>query len=119
MLTKGIEVMKYIRASAGRAGISVVFEDTNQPRHDGSTIYLPRITRSTTELELKQLMASTDHEVAHDRFSSFKVLKSKDANPKGILMFVWNFLEDSRINYIEAVEYTGFRENWEIGRAHV
>ena len=113
MLTRGIEVTRYIRASAGRAGLSVVFEDVNQPRHDGSTIYLPRITRSTTELELKQLMASTDHEVAHDRFSSFKVLKAKDANPKGILMFVWNFLEDSRINHIEAKEYRGFRENWD------
>ena len=55
MLTKGIEVMKYIRASAGRAGISVVLEDANQPRHDGKTIYLPRIVITTTELELKQI----------------------------------------------------------------
>lgn len=113
MLTKGIEVMKYIRASAGRAGIHVVFEDHNQPRHDGNTIFLPRITITTTELELKQLMASTDHEVAHDRYSSFDVLKSKEVNPKSLLMFVWNFLEDSRINYIEAKEYRGFKENWD------
>ena len=113
MLTKGIEVMKYIRASAGRAGISIVFEDANQPRHDGKTIYLPRIITTTTDLELKQLMASTDHEVAHDRFSSFDVLKKKELHPQGMLMFVWNFLEDSRINYIEAVEYRGFKENWD------
>ena len=113
MLTKGIEVMRYIRASAGRAGISVVFEDTNQPRHDGKTIFLPRIVTTTTELELKQLMASTDHEVAHDRYSSFKVLKKKELHPQGMLMFVWNFLEDSRINHIEAKEYRGFRENWD------
>jgi len=113
MLTKGIEVMKYIRASAGRAGISVVFEDANQPRHDGKTIFLPRIVTSTTDLELKQLMASTDHEVAHDRYSSFDILKKKELDPQGILMFVWNFLEDSRINYIEAMEYRGFRENWD------
>jgi cobalamin biosynthesis protein CobT len=113
MLTKGIEVMKYIRASAGRSGISVVFEDANQPRHDGKTIYLPRIVASTTELQLKQLMASTDHEVAHDRYSSFEVLQKKKLDPQGILMFVWNFLEDSRINYIEAKEYRGFKENWD------
>lgn len=113
MLTKAIEVQKYIRASAGRAGISIVFEDANEPRHDGKTIYLPRITHKTTNLELQQLMASVDHEVAHDRFSSFEVLKSKDLNPKGILMFVWNFMEDSRINVIEAKEYQGFRENWD------
>jgi cobaltochelatase CobT len=113
MLTKAIEVQKYIRASAGRAGISIVFEDANEPRHDGKTIYLPRITHKTTDIELQQLMASVDHEVAHDRFSSFDVLKSKDLNPKGILMFVWNFMEDSRINIIEAKEYQGFRENWD------
>ena len=105
--------MKYIRASAGRAGISVVFEDANQPRHDGKTIYLPRITAATTDLQLKQLMASTDHEVAHDRYSSFDLLKEKKLDPQSMVMFVWNFLEDSRINHIEAMEYRGFRENWD------
>ena len=113
MLTQSIEVMKYIRASAGRAGISVVFEETNQPRHDGKTIYLPRITVKTTVTELKQLMASVDHEVAHDRFSCFDVLAEKKLDNNSILMFVWNFLEDSRVNVIEAKEYKGFKENWD------
>jgi len=113
MLTKAIEVQKYVRASAGRAGISIVFEDANEPRHDGKTIYLPRITHKTTDLELQQLMASVDHEVAHDRFSSFDVLKNKSLDPRSLLMFVWNFLEDSRINMIESMEYQGFRENWD------
>lgn len=119
MLTKGIEVMKYVRASAGRAGLSVQFERVNQPRHDGKTIYLPQITNSTTLQELKQLMASVDHEVAHDRFSSFDVLKAKKVDPKGLLMFVWNFLEDSRINNIEANEYRGFKENWDEASAEL
>jgi uncharacterized protein with von Willebrand factor type A (vWA) domain len=113
MLTQSIEVMKYIRASAGRAGISVVFEETNQPRHDGKTIYLPRITGKTTLVELKQLMASVDHEVAHDRFSCFDVLTEKKLDGSSMLMFVWNFLEDSRVNVIEAKEYKGFKENWD------
>ena len=113
MLTQGIEVMKYVRASAGRAGISIVFEDVNQPRHDGKTIYLPRITYKTTDLELKELMTSVDHEVAHDRFSSFEVLKEKAIDPKGILLYMWNFIEDSRVNNIEAREYLGFKENWD------
>jgi hypothetical protein len=104
MLIQSIEVMKYVRASAGRVGISIVFEDTNQPRHDGKTIYLPRITAHTTDQELKDRMASVDHEVAHDRFSSFEVIHEKKPDPKSILMFVWNFLEDSRINNIEALE---------------
>ena len=113
MLTQGIEVMKYVRASAGRSGISIVFEDINQPRHDGKTIYLPKISSCTSDLELKEMMASVDHEVAHDRFSSFEVLKEKEINPKGILFYLWNFLEDSRVNNIEAYEYRGFRENWD------
>jgi len=113
MLTKAIEVTKYIRASAGRAGLSVQFEDTNQPRHDGNTIFLPKITISTTEKQLKELMTSVDHEVAHERFSSFDLLKEKKLDPSSALMFVWNFLEDSRINAIEAREYLGFRYNWD------
>ena len=113
MLTRGIEVTRYIRASAGRAGLNVSFEDTNMPRHDGKTIYLPRIVASTTERELMHLMASVDHEVAHDRYSSFDVLREKALSPKSLLMLVWNLLEDSRINNIEAKEYMGFRENWD------
>ena len=113
MLIESIEVMKYVRASAGRVGISIVFEDTNQPRHDGKTIYLPKITAHTTNEELKERMASVDHEVAHDRFSSFEVIREKKPDPQGILMYVWNFLEDSRINFIEAQEYRGFKENWD------
>ena len=105
--------MRYIRASAGRQGISVVFEDVNQPRHDGKTIYLPKITSLTTDIELKEMMASVDHEVAHDRYSSFVVLKKKSPDPRSLLLFVWNFLEDSRVNNIEAREYQGFRENWD------
>ena len=80
MLTQAIEVMKYIRASAGRSGLAVVFEEENRPRHDGKTIYLPKITYKTTEDQLKELMASVDHEVAHDRFSCFEVLKEKKDN---------------------------------------
>ena len=113
MLTKGIQVQKYIRASAGRAGMTVVFENINQPRHDGWTIYLPKITDTTTERQLQHLMASVDHEVGHERYSSFQVLKDSKVDPDSLLHFVWNFLEDSRVNNIEAREYRGFRENWD------
>jgi len=113
MLTQAIEVMKYIRASAGRSGLAVVFEEENKPRHDGKTIYLPKITYKTTEDQLKELMASVDHEVAHDRFSCFEVLKEKKVLANNILAFVWNFLEDSRVNAIEAREYKGFKNNYD------
>lgn len=113
MLTKGIEVQKYVRASAGRSGLSVVFEESNQPRHNGKTIFLPRITSHTTDQQLKELMCSTDHEVAHDRFSSFDILHEIKVDSNSALMFVWNFLEDSRVNVIEAKEYKGFKDNWD------
>jgi hypothetical protein len=74
---------------------------------------LPRITAHTTDKQLKELMCSTDHEVAHDRFSSFEILEELKVDPKSILMFVWNFLEDSRVNVIEAKEYKGFKDNWD------
>jgi cobalamin biosynthesis protein CobT len=113
MLTKATEVIRYIRASAGRAGLQVAFEDNNHPRHNGKTIFLPKITAKTSDRDLQKLMASVDHEVAHDRFSDFGLLKDSKIHPQSIQLFVWNALEDSRINNIEAREYGGFRENWD------
>jgi hypothetical protein len=108
------EVIKYIKASAGRTGINVVFEAVDKPRHDGTTIYLPKITASTTKDQLDQMMASTDHEVAHDLYSSFEVLKEvgTDAS-KSLLGFIFNVLEDDRVNTIESMDYEGFRILWD------
>ena len=114
MITNSIEVMKYVKASAGRSKLSVVFEDKNLPRHDGSTIYLPKITVHTTKEQLLEMMSSVDHEVGHDLDSDFEILKEKgiDASSSS-LGLIWNLLEDSRVNYLQAVEYEGFRELWE------
>lgn len=114
MLTKAIEVQRYVKASAGRSSLNVVFEDINQPRHDGNTIYLPKVTTATTEDDLLQIMASTDHEVAHDLYSDFGILQEKHINPMtSQLGFIWNLLEDSRVNALEAKDYEGFRELWD------
>ena len=114
MLLQGLDVARYVKASAGRANLRVVFEDKCQPRHDGETIYLPRITLHTTQEQLDDIMASTDHEVAHDLYSDFGILQEKkisaDTSPLG---FIWNILEDSRVNALEATEYEGFRELWD------
>ena len=108
------EVIKYIKASAGRTGINVMFEEVDKPRHDGETIYLPKITMATTKSQLDQMMASTDHEVAHDLYSSFEVLKEigTDAS-QSLLGFVFNLLEDDRVNSIEADNYEGFKRLWD------
>ena len=115
MLIKGLDVARYVKASAGRSSINVVFEDEGCPRHDGRTIYLPKITRHTTLEQMQEIMASTDHEVAHDLYSDFTILQEKKLDtansPLGIL---WNLLEDSRVNALEAREYEGFRELWDL-----
>ncbi len=114
MLTKAIEVMRYVKASAGRSSLNVVFEKDNHPRHDGKTIYLPRITKDTSDGALLDMMASTDHEVAHDLYSDFGILQEKHIDPmKSPLGLIWNVVEDSRVNALEAKEYEGFRELWE------
>ena len=114
MLTRAADVMAYVKASAGRSNLHVVFEDKNHPRHDGSTIYLPKVTVETSEQDLVDMMASTDHEVAHDRYSDFGILQEKKIDPSSSpLGYIWNVLEDSRVNAIEAKEYEGFRELWE------
>ena len=78
MLIDALDVMRYVKTSAGRSSLNVVFEATNQPRHDGKTIYLPKVTAKTSERELLQMMSSTDHEVAHDLYSDFEILKEKN-----------------------------------------
>lgn len=113
MLTKALEVTKYVKASAGRVNLGVVFEDVNQPRHDGNTIYLPHITKDTTEKELLNMMASTDHEVAHDRFTDFNLLEEKNIDTTTPFGMLFNVIEDNRVNAIEALEYEGFRQIWD------
>lgn len=108
------DIIRYIRASAGRAGINVVFENTNKPRHDGKTIYLPHITAKTTHQDLIQLLANTDHEVGHDLLSDFDAFTKYKFDSNSLLGFVVNMLEDSRVNSIEADEYEGFRQNWDM-----
>jgi cobaltochelatase CobT len=108
------EVIKYVRASAGRAGLNVVFEDVNMPRHDGDTIYLPRITAKITKEQMEEMMASTDHEVGHDTYSDFEILKEVGLDPRNTIDgLLWNLLEDSRVNSLEADEYYGFKLLWD------
>ena len=114
MLTQALDVARYVKASAGRASLNVVFENNNSPRHNGKTIYLPKITRATTKEEIQEIMASTDHEVAHDLYSDFNILKEKNiSTTKSSLGIIWNFIEDSRVNALEAKMYPGFRELWD------
>ena len=113
-LTDSWEVIKYVKASAGRAGLNVVFEDVNMPRHDGDNIYLPRITSKTSKEDLEEMMASTDHEVGHDTYSDFEILKEKGLDPRNTIDgLLWNLFEDSRVNSLEADEYYGFKLLWD------
>jgi len=115
MLTKSLDVARYVKASAGRASLNVVFEDKGCPRHDGRTIYLPKITRHTTLAQMQEIMSSTDHEVAHDLYSDFTILHEKKLDTSSsTLGILWNILEDSRVNALEAKEYEGFRELWDL-----
>ena len=115
MLTKSLDVARYVKASAGRASLNVVFEDQGCPRHDGRTIFLPKITRHTTLEQMQEIMSSTDHEVAHDLYSDFTILHEKKISTTGSTIgILWNILEDSRVNALEAREYEGFRELWDL-----
>ena len=105
--------MTYVKASAGRSKLNVIFEDVNHPRHDGNTIYLPRVRTDMSEETLSEIMASVDHEVAHDLYSDFDILREKKIDMRTKTGFIWNMVEDSRVNALEATEYPGFRELWD------
>jgi hypothetical protein len=66
-----MEMDRYIRATAARGDLRVVWENTDRPRTDGKTIWLPRLgTDAPTETYNKVRHFATQ-EVARNLFSSF------------------------------------------------
>lgn len=112
MILSTIDISKYIAACANKAGVSVVWEDARAtPRTDGKTMWLPTINAYSPEETLIQLRQFVKHETSHVKLSDFDYLN--EVKPQGILMFVWNLLEDHRIDYLNDREYAGDKANTE------
>lgn len=105
-----LEMERYIAATAARADLKVVWEDTNHPRTNGKEIFLPRIQASVTPDEYKRMRKSVTHEVAHIRHSNCALVKETGLSAAtSLLGAIWNGVEDCRVDYLEGKDYEGDR----------
>ena len=107
-LTNLYEVQRYIKACAKRANINVVFTAEKEPRTDGNIVYVPEISRYTSDDELAEYLYTIEHEAAHHVHSNFGALKYDAKTFSGQMH---NILEDFRTNRLEADDYAGFEQN--------
>jgi hypothetical protein len=104
-ITRLYELQRYVKASAARANLNVRFEG-NVPKTDGKTIFLPVIGHRLTEQQMRDIMYTVDHEVAHVRHSDFDLIV--DGTRSVIECNLANAFEDIRIDHKEAEEFRGF-----------
>lgn len=101
-----IQFETYVTAVAGRAGVSVQWDDADAtPRTDGKVIWIPRINSLTPDATLVQLRYFIKHEVSHIVHTNFRYFAR--AKVKGLLQFICNLLEDNRIDYLNDKEWGG------------
>jgi cobalamin biosynthesis protein CobT len=104
------ELQRYIQTCANKGNLRVVYENVQQPRTDGHTVWLPRVDMFTTPEEARVLKTYVTHEANHVNFSDFdnKDMRGVDASTS-LLGAIWNALEDNRIDRIGGLDYEGDR----------
>jgi hypothetical protein len=111
MILDTLSVTKYIAACAQRSGMSIVWEKEERPRTDGKVMYLPMISASASPATIVKHKQFVKHETSHVIYSDFSLLERE--KPAGSLMFVFNLLEDHRVDWLNDVQYEGDKRNTE------
>jgi cobaltochelatase CobT len=107
-----LQFQRYIQASAKRAELGVRYEDNVPPHTDGRNIVLPRLPAGANEEHYRDLLHYANHEVDHVLYTDFSQLeKSKCDAMRSFLGYIWNALEDVRIEWLGGKEYEGDRQN--------
>ena len=105
------DIERYIKVAADRGDLSITWEDKEQPRTDGRTVFLPKLTAKTTEDQAKRLMWFTTHEASHNVYTDFGLINEKHLDvTKSELAALFNQLEDDNIDYINGHQFKGDRE---------
>jgi hypothetical protein len=110
MLTNQYEVEKYIKVTADRANLKLVWSDEGVAATDGSTVWLPKITGSTTQDQADAMISLVAHESTHVLHSNFKLLKDKQLSAEtSFLGLMLNAIEDDGIDAINSRQFAGDR----------
>lgn len=78
---------------------------------NGNIIQLPSLPLDCDETLLGLIRGYVDHESAHIRDTDFNVLKKANLIP--LEKFIWNTIEDWRVENVLAAVYPGCRENFQ------
>lgn len=78
---------------------------------DGETIFLPPLPLDEDEKMLGLVNGFIDHEAAHIRFTDFEAFKAAGLTPIG--KFIWNAVEDWRIEHEQVKRYPGCRKHFQ------
>lgn len=103
----------YIRACVAKAGLKLVWEDSTQPRTEGTTMYLPRIKMNEDNDALTKRKLFVAHECGHHEFTDFTAAETYGRgllDPSNQLGMLWNLFEDCRVDHLVASEYIGDRQ---------
>lgn len=112
MFLNQLEFQRYIQASAKRAKLGVRWEQGACPHTTGDHIVLPILPASASELDYRKLLHYANHEVDHVLYTNFNEFAVQKCDAlRSFLGFIWNGLEDVRIEWIGGKEYEGDRSN--------
>ena len=78
---------------------------------DGDTIYIPPLPMDGEEEMLGLVNGYIDHEAAHIRFTDFQAVKAANLSATGF--FIWNAIEDWRIEHELVKRYPGCRRHFD------
>lgn len=112
-------VQKLARALANANGLSVVYENIEQPRTDGKTIYVKNPSASWTDTEYTMWAFTVFHEIGHnvpEMRDCFDIPKEKGIDMQSFFGTVMNLLEDYRQEYFKYDEYLGKKSIMSKGR---
>lgn len=88
-----------------RLGVEVVIGQGDTAMTDGRTICLPPIPCDSDEEYLGWIRGYISHEAGHIRFTDYDILGQSSTTP--LAHFIWNSLEDVRIERAMAGRYPG------------
>lgn len=105
-----MEMDRYIKAIAARGDMRVVWEDTEQPRTDGRTIWLPRLGADAPSHVFNKIRHFATHEVDHNLFTGFKGEWENVDATRSLLGAIHNLVEDHRVEWLGVEGYEGDRQ---------
>lgn len=94
-----------------RLGVTVDIGSQKTACTDGRTIYLPPLPMDGDENLLGTIRSYIDHESAHIRYTVFDDLENAHLSPLG--KFLWNAIEDWRVEHELIKRYPGCREHFQ------